>query len=63
MPGGVLFEVATSDIGFTIDEPQDQMGQSLQLPPFLEDRREELVSQLEPIDVPQQVTGGGTASS
>jgi glyoxalase family protein len=63
MPGGVLFEVATSDIGFTIDEPQDKMGQSLQLPPFLEDRREELVSQLEPIDVPQQVTGGGAASS
>src|SRR5215212_7217487 len=63
MPGGVLFEVATSDIGFTIDEPQDKMGQSLQLPPFLEDRREELVLQLEPIDVPQQVTGGGAASS
>src|SRR3712207_9457906 len=63
MPGGVLFEVATSDIGFTIDEPAEQMGQSLMLPPFLEDRREELVSQLEPIEVPREATGGGASSS
>jgi glyoxalase family protein len=63
MPGGVLFEVATSDIGFTIDEPAEQMGQSLMLPPFLEDRREELVSELEPIEVPREATGGGASSS
>ena len=63
MPGGVLFEVATSDIGFTIDEPTDKMGQSMMLPPFLEDRREELVSQLEPIEVPTEATGGGASSS
>jgi glyoxalase family protein len=63
MPGGVLFEVATSDIGFTIDESTDQMGQNLQLPQFLEDRREELVSQLEPIEVPTEATGGGASSS
>ena len=62
MPGGVLFEVATSDIGFTTDEPQSEMGQNLQLPPFLEDRREELVSQLEPIEVPREATGGAASA-
>jgi hypothetical protein len=39
------------------------MGQSLMLPPFLEDRREELVSELEPIEVPREATGGGASSS
>lgn len=62
MPGGVLFEVATSDIGFTIDEAQSEMGQNLQLPPFLEDRRDELVSRLEPIEVPREATGGAASS-
>jgi glyoxalase family protein len=63
MPGGVLFEVATSNIGFTIDEPADQMGQNMMLPPWLEDRRDELVSQLEPIEVPREATGGAASSS
>ena len=31
-PGGVLFEVATSGPGFTVDEPLEQLGMSLQLP-------------------------------
>lgn len=63
MPGGVLFEVATSDIGFGIDEPPEKMGQSLMLPPFLEERRGEFVEFLEPIEVPEQATGGGAAAS
>jgi len=39
-PGGVLFEVATSDIGFTIDEKREKLGETLKLPKWAEtDRR------------------------
>nr|WP_293844532.1 ring-cleaving dioxygenase [uncultured Arsenicibacter sp.] len=31
-PGGVLFEIATDNPGFTVDEPLDQLGTSLKLP-------------------------------
>jgi glyoxalase family protein len=31
-PGGVLFELATNNPGFTVDEPLDQLGQHLKLP-------------------------------
>lgn len=52
-PGGVLCEVATSDIGFGIDEELHQLGHKLLLPPWFEDRRDEIVGQLEPIRNPQ----------
>lgn len=32
-PGGVLFEIATIPPGFTIDEPLENLGESLKLPP------------------------------
>lgn len=38
-PGGVLFEIATDGPGFLIDEPVDQLGTSLKLPPWLEPQR------------------------
>ena len=38
-PGGVLFEVATVSPGFTVDEPLDQLGRSLKLPPWEEAER------------------------
>ena len=50
-PGGVLFEIATEDPGFTIDEPTADLGKGLKLPPFLEPRRKELeavLPELEP---------------
>ncbi|ACU62448.1 ring-cleaving dioxygenase [Chitinophaga pinensis] len=31
-PGGVLFELATNNPGFTVDEPLEQLGQNLKLP-------------------------------
>lgn len=52
-PGGVLFEMATDGPGFTVDEPADRLGTSLQLPPQYEDRRENLNFNLPPITVPQ----------
>ena len=39
-PGGVLFEIATDGPGFTVDEPVEALGTSLQLPPQYEKRRE-----------------------
>src|SRR5690606_10627736 len=31
-PGGVLFEIATDNPGFSIDEPVEELGSSLKLP-------------------------------
>ena len=39
-PGGVLFEVATDDPGYTVDEKFEELGEKLILPPWLEQRRE-----------------------
>ncbi len=38
-PGGVLFELATDNPGFTKDEPVDQLGSSLKLPKQYEGSR------------------------
>ncbi|MED4601219.1 ring-cleaving dioxygenase [Paenibacillus validus] len=54
-PGGILCEIATSDIGFATDEPLDGLGRSLLLPPWFEHRRQEVLATLEPITNPQAV--------
>jgi glyoxalase family protein len=41
-PGGVLFEIATDDPGFSADEPAEILGQALKLPAFLEPHRAEI---------------------
>jgi glyoxalase family protein len=41
-PGGVLFEIATDDPGFAVDENEAHLGESLKLPRFLEPRRGEI---------------------
>jgi glyoxalase family protein len=41
-PGGVLFEAATCDIGFTLDEPAVHLGENLKLPPWEEKNRHEI---------------------
>ena len=41
-PGGILFELATDGPGFHADEPMEQLGERLSLPPFLEGRRKEI---------------------
>jgi glyoxalase family protein len=38
-PGGVLFEVATMQPGFPVDEPLAELGKSLKLPPWEEQHR------------------------
>ena len=49
-PGGVLFEIATDNPGFGIDEPWDQLGSGLLLPPQYESRRAEIESVLPNLD-------------
>ncbi len=41
-PNGILFEVATDGPGFLIDEPADELGESLKLPPMYESARDEI---------------------
>ena len=41
-PGGVLFEVATLQPGFAIDEPAASLGRDLKLPPWEEPHRAEI---------------------
>jgi glyoxalase family protein len=48
-PGGVLFEIATDDPGFTVDEPQAALGTALKLPRFLEAHRQEIEAALPPL--------------
>lgn len=48
-PGGVLFELATDGPGFTVDEDREALGERLQLPPWLDDRRAALEAQLPPL--------------
>lgn len=51
-PGGVLFEIATDDPGFLIDEPEETLGESLRLPPQYETQREQVERGLPEILVP-----------
>jgi glyoxalase family protein len=41
-PNGILFEIATDDPGFAVDEPAESLGQALKLPRFLEPNRERI---------------------
>ena len=49
-PGGVLFEIATDNPGFGIDEPFDKLGSTLLLPPQYESRRAEIEAVLPALD-------------
>lgn len=48
-PGGILFEVATMAPGFSVDEPLEELGRGLKLPPWEESRRAEIEAALPPI--------------
>jgi glyoxalase family protein len=48
-PGGVLFELATDNPGFAIDEPVEALGERLCLPAWLEPQRELAEQRLPPI--------------
>jgi glyoxalase family protein len=52
-PSGVLFELATMGPGFTADEPLEELGQHLSLPPDFEHLRERLGGVLTPLPDPR----------
>jgi glyoxalase family protein len=52
-PSGILFELASRDIGFQYDEPPEALGLALKLPPQYESRRAELERRLTPLRNPR----------
>ncbi len=52
-PGGVLFEIATDSPGMTVDEPLEELGRRLVLPPWLEPLREEIEEGLPEVHLPE----------
>jgi len=51
-PGGVLFEIATDPPGFARDEPENTLGQTLKLPPWLEKHRTDIEGELPKLHQP-----------
>lgn len=50
-PGGIIFEIATDQPGFAVDEPMERLGHDLKLPTFLEDRRAQIEARLPSLEV------------
>lgn len=48
--GHILIELSTDGPGFMGDEPYETLGESLSLPPFLEEKREYIEKQIRPFD-------------
>ena len=62
-PGGVLYEIATDNPGFTVDEKPEDLGSGLSLPPWFRVRHEQLEETLTPIVVPTDLVPGRVSSS
>lgn len=52
-PGGVLFELATEEPGFTVDGPVEELGKRIILPPWLESQRAQIEARLTPLPDPR----------
>jgi glyoxalase family protein len=57
-PSGVLFEIATLGPGFTVDEPLEELGEKLSLPPAFEHLRAEVEANLRPVVNPRAARTG-----
>jgi glyoxalase family protein len=55
-PSGILFEIATDEPGFAVDEAEESLGEKLALPPFLEGRRSAIEAGLKALTTTR---GGG----
>lgn len=53
-PGGVLYEIADDEPGFTVDLPLEELGTKLILPPWLEGDREQIEARLTPLPDPRE---------
>ena len=51
-PDGHIVELATAGPGFLVDEREEELGRTLQLPPWLEPRRAEIEGALRPVGAP-----------
>jgi glyoxalase family protein len=60
-PGGVLFELATDNPGFAIDEPANALGRELRLPPWLEQARHRLEAALPTLETCRDRKSGEAA--
>lgn len=49
-PAGVQFEIATDSPGFTVDEPEEDLGAGLRLPDWLEPLRGSIIASLPPFE-------------
>jgi glyoxalase family protein len=54
-PDGHVIEIATDVPGFTKDEPESELGRTLQLPSWLEPRRSEIEQNLTPITLRESI--------
>ena len=52
-PGGILFELATEEPGFTVDGPVEELGTRIILPPWLEQQRPAIEARLTPLPDPR----------
>lgn len=52
--GHILIELSTDGPGFMDDEPYETLGESLALPPFLEEQREYIESQVRPFNTKRE---------
>ncbi|MGI2328859.1 ring-cleaving dioxygenase [Planococcus sp. YIM B11945] len=50
-PNGILFELSTDEPGFATDEPMEELGNNLALPPFLEPKRAQIEASLRPLAI------------
>ncbi|MGI8594545.1 MAG: VOC family protein [Solirubrobacteraceae bacterium] len=62
-PGGVLFELATEEPGFTVDGPVSELGRRIILPPWLESQREQVEARLTPLSDPRADWPGRSADA
>ncbi|WP_297338417.1 ring-cleaving dioxygenase [Algoriphagus sp.] len=53
-PGGVLFEIATDEPGFAIDEEEAHLGELIKLPEWAEPSREKIEKGLTPVELNYQ---------
>jgi glyoxalase family protein len=52
-PGGVLYELATEEPGFTVDGPVEELGRRIILPPRFEPQRQRIEARLTPLPDPR----------
>ncbi len=57
-PGGVLFELATDNPGFSTDESVEELGSGLRLPPWFESARDRIEKSLPALEQPRNRKAG-----